>query len=86
MYTTSSKTDACEVQGPSLIRRLRGEGIFMPIVGIGGITASRSGDVIRAGADGVAVISSITGSADPEKEAGQILEMVHQARGHAGML
>ncbi|MEV2909294.1 thiamine phosphate synthase [Paenibacillus larvae] len=86
MYTTSSKADACEVQGPSLIRRLRGEGIFMPIVGIGGITASRSGDVIRAGADGVAVISSITGSADPEKEAGQILEMVHQARGHAGML
>nr|WP_313784486.1 thiamine phosphate synthase [Paenibacillus larvae] len=38
----------------------------MPIVGIGGITASRSGDVIRAGADGVAVISSITGSADPK--------------------
>lgn len=78
MYTTSSKLDAREVQGPVLIRRLREEGIPLPIVGIGGITASRSAEVIRSGADGVAVISAITGSADPENEARKILGEVNR--------
>ncbi|MOA57578.1 Thiamine-phosphate synthase [compost metagenome] len=36
----------------------------MPLVGIGGITEARTVEVIKAGADGVAVISAITGAKD----------------------
>ncbi len=38
----------------------------VPVLGIGGITAANCGDVIAAGAAGVAVISAILDSEDPE--------------------
>ena len=38
----------------------------MPILGIGGITVNNVGSVIKAGADGVAVISSIWNNGKPE--------------------
>ena len=38
----------------------------IPVLGIGGIDASNAESVIRAGADGVAVISSIWGSNNPK--------------------
>lgn len=60
IYPTQSKDDAKEVQGPGIVRKLRAAGIELPIVGIGGITEARVEEVIRAGADGVAVISAIT--------------------------
>lgn len=60
IYPTQSKDDAKEVQGPGIVRKLRSAGIELPIVGIGGITEARVEEVIRAGADGVAVISAIT--------------------------
>ena len=37
----------------------------LPIVGIGGVTAANASEVIRAGADGVAVVSAITAAEDP---------------------
>lgn len=43
------------------------EATTCPIVGIGGITVANAGEVIAAGADGVAVISAITGASDPER-------------------
>ena len=38
-----------------------------PVLGIGGIDANNAESVIRAGADGVAVISSIWGSHNPKR-------------------
>lgn len=60
IYPTTSKADAHAVQGPGILRELRGQGIALPLVGIGGITAARAAEVVRAGADGVAVISAVT--------------------------
>ncbi|WP_410771575.1 thiamine phosphate synthase [Fontibacillus sp. BL9] len=60
IYPTVSKADAHAVQGPGILRELRGQGIALPMVGIGGITAELAGEVVRAGADGVAVISAVT--------------------------
>ncbi|WP_025718335.1 thiamine phosphate synthase [Paenibacillus sp. 1-18] len=60
IYPTLSKDDAHAVQGPVILYELRKAGIDVPIVGIGGITADRVEEVIRAGADGVAVISAVT--------------------------
>ncbi|RRJ66317.1 thiamine phosphate synthase [Paenibacillus oralis] len=67
VYPTGSKADAREPQGPGFIRRLRECGIGAPLVAIGGITAARAGEVIRAGADGIAVISAVTQAADVRK-------------------
>lgn len=62
IYPTRSKDDAKTAQGPAILHELREAGIHLPIVGIGGITVERVEEVIGAGADGVAVISAVTGA------------------------
>ena len=62
IYPTRSKDDAKAVQGPAILRELREAGIDSPIVAIGGITVERVEEVIGASADGVAVISAVTGA------------------------
>ncbi len=52
-----------------------------PVVGIGGIDAERAADVIRAGADGVAVVSAILARADVEAAARSIRSAIDAARG-----
>lgn len=42
------------------------EAVDVPMVAIGGITRDNASEVVRAGADGVAVISAITAADDPE--------------------
>lgn len=53
----------------------------VPVVGIGGITPENSGDVIRAGASGVAMIRSVVGSDDPKGEVMKFVNAVKGARG-----
>ena len=65
MYATSSKPDAQEPCGPDRITELRGEGLTLPCVGIGGITLANAMPVLQAGASGVAVISAIAHADNP---------------------
>lgn len=44
----------------------------VPIIAIGGITASNAAEVIRAGASGIAAISALTGADDPFTAAHQL--------------
>ncbi|ANY72727.1 thiamine phosphate synthase [Paenibacillus ihbetae] len=67
IYPTRSKDDAKAAQGPAILRELREAGIRLPIVGIGGITVDRVEEVIGAGADGIAVISAVTGAASAQE-------------------
>jgi len=69
MYYTNTKSDIESVRGPIVIKEIREAGITIPIVGIGGITKVRARSVIDAGSDGIAVISAISLSTDPEREA-----------------
>ena len=78
MFTTSTKPDY-EVPGPALIARVRGS-VPCPVVGIGGITPENAGQVIRAGADGVAVISALLTAEDVEARARQFVEAVRRAQ------
>jgi len=71
-YVTRTKLDAREVRGPAMIARMREAGIRLPLVGIGGIDAGNCGAVIRAGADGVAVVSAITGARSPQEAAARL--------------
>ena len=67
VFETGSKDVAEDQQaiGLELIEEIDGA-VDVPFVGIGGITPERAGDVVAAGADGVAVISAITAADDPE--------------------
>ena len=67
MYATSSHPGH-ESAGPELIRRIAA-GCSIPLMGIGGINEANLGPVLEAGAQGVAVISSILGAPDPEQAA-----------------
>jgi thiamine-phosphate pyrophosphorylase len=44
------------------------------VIGIGGITAGNAGDVIRAGAAGVAVIGAVLSAPEPETAARTLRE------------
>lgn len=77
IYPTSTKLDARPVQGLELIRKLRQQGIAIPLVGIGGITPDNAGPVMAAGADGVAVVSAITQAANVREAAGLLNEQVN---------
>jgi thiamine-phosphate pyrophosphorylase len=79
MFPTPTKPDF-ELVGPDLIRKLRGE-ISVTLIGIGGITHDNVAEVIRAGADGVAVASGVGAAADPEAATRRFLEVIRAARG-----
>lgn len=78
MFPTATKPDF-ELVGPALVRKLRPE-IRVPLVGIGGINHDNVGEVIRAGADGVAVISAVCAAPDPELATRRFLEAITAAR------
>jgi thiamine-phosphate pyrophosphorylase len=67
-----------------IIATLRGRAPKMPVVGIAGIDASNAGDVVAAGADGVAVISAISLAADPAAAARQLRAAVDRALAQRG--
>ncbi|NRF90922.1 thiamine phosphate synthase [Paenibacillus frigoriresistens] len=75
-YATRTKLDAREVQGPAVIKRIRAGGIRLPLVGIGGIDATNASHVIRAGADGVAVVSAIASAHSPREAAAELLRNI----------
>ncbi|MDR2933045.1 MAG: thiamine phosphate synthase [Oscillospiraceae bacterium] len=68
VFTTGSKADAGEGIGLGMLRRIR-EAVRIPLVGIGGIGPDNAGDVMKAGADGISVISAILTQPDIEMAA-----------------
>lgn len=78
MFPTATKPEF-QLVGPALIRKLRGE-IRVPLVGIGGITHDNVADVVRAGADGIAVISAVCAAPDPAAATRRFLELIRSAR------
>jgi len=82
IFTTTTKGDAgpaVGVDAVSLITRRTGA----PVVGIGGITPLNARRVIEAGARGVAVISSVMGSANITRATRALAEAVDGAAGEA---
>jgi len=78
MFPTRTKADF-ELVGPALVRAARPE-IRVPLVGIGGIIPDNVGEVIRAGADGVAVISAVCAASDPAAASAHFLDAIRRAR------
>jgi thiamine-phosphate pyrophosphorylase len=75
VFSTPTKTDTAPEWGLDGLRRLRTVSRQV-LVGIGGISAANAAEVIRAGADGVAVVSAICGAVDPEQAARELRRRV----------
>ncbi len=65
IYATATKPDAGEPIGLAGLRRVRAA-VALPLVAIGGITPANAAAVVRAGADGVAVVGAVTRAPDME--------------------
>jgi len=81
IFSTSTKANPDPVVGMEFIRRIRPL-TYKPIVAIGGITLERATEVVRAGADSVAVISDILRAPNPGARARQFIEIL-EAANHA---
>jgi thiamine-phosphate pyrophosphorylase len=79
IFSTLSKKNAGSPLGLAGFRRIR-QAVSLPLLAIGGIDAANAPDVIRAGADGVAVISAITAARDPRRAAADIRESMENLR------
>ena len=80
VFATATKTDTATplgIAGVKEIRRL----VSLPLVAIGGINRENCPDVIRASADGIAVVSAIVSAPSPEQAASLLLKEVNKARG-----
>ena len=79
VFGTASKVDAQAKLGlEALAQQIRAA--ELPSVGIGGIDAQNAASVIRAGADGVAVISAIQDADDPTRATGALASEVQRAK------
>jgi thiamine-phosphate pyrophosphorylase len=81
VFATSTKANPDPIVGINFIRRVRAL-TTKPIVAIGGITLARAVEVIRAGADSVAVVSDVVCAPDPGRRARQYLDLL-EAANHA---
>ncbi len=79
IYATPTKTDTAPPFGLEGLREIR-NAVRIPLVAIGGLTKDNAGEVIKHGADGVAVVSAIVSADDPELATKELLKTVTQAR------
>ncbi|MCX8160727.1 MAG: thiamine phosphate synthase [Candidatus Saccharicenans sp.] len=79
VFATPTKTDAGPAWGLAGLARARSL-TSLPLVAIGGLNENNVAEVIRAGADGVAVVSAICAAPDPEKSARRLRCLIDKAR------
>lgn len=78
VFATPTKTDTGSPWGIEGLRKLR-NATRKPLVAIGGLNKSNIVEVIKAGADGVAVVSAICASRTPRNSAGELADIIKQA-------
>jgi thiamine-phosphate pyrophosphorylase len=83
VFATGSKADAGPGHGLRILRQIR-NAVKIPVIAIGGINFHNARDVIRAGADGVAVISAVVSAPDITHASRNLRSMVVVAKREAG--
>jgi thiamine-phosphate pyrophosphorylase len=74
MYPTATREGA-EVVGPDRLREIK-KAVALPIVAIGGINEDNIKEVIKAGADSIAVIGAVLGVEDVEGAARRLVNII----------
>jgi thiamine-phosphate pyrophosphorylase len=67
-----------------LARLVRETAPGLPVGAIAGIDANNAADVVRAGADGVALVSAVTAAPDPEAAARGLRKIIAAAKAKQG--
>lgn len=78
VFGTVSKADAGAAIGLATVKR-RATFAGVPVIGIGGISATTAKSVIEAGADGVAVVSAILRAPEPGPATRKLSETIRSA-------
>jgi thiamine-phosphate pyrophosphorylase len=77
VFQTQSKSDAGEPIGTDGFRDVAGRAPpGMPVIAVGGITKTNAPSIIEAGAQGIAVISAVFGTADVEHAARELRDIL----------
>ncbi len=79
IYATPTKTDTAPALGLEGLCQIRAA-VKIPLVGIGGLNRENAAEVIRNGADGVAVVSAIVSAEDPAAAAGELNQIISGAK------
>ena len=74
IFGTTAK-DGTRRASPERLAEVR-KAVEVPVIGIGGINLSNLGEVIDAGADGIAVISAVCGAENPEAAARELVAAI----------
>jgi thiamine-phosphate pyrophosphorylase len=77
IYKSPSKPDA-KPAGPALVTEIT-KATNLPVLAVGGITAKNIGEVVKAGAAGVAVISAIANAEDPRAATEELSKALSEA-------
>ncbi|MFA4926257.1 MAG: thiamine phosphate synthase [Candidatus Aminicenantales bacterium] len=79
VFSTPTKIDTGPAWGLNGLETAR-QLTTLPLVGIGGINEANAAAVIKAGADGVAVVSAICSAPEPEEAARKLKKIILEAR------
>lgn len=79
VFSTPTKTDTAAPFALEGLRRAVEMSVH-PTVAIGGMNSGTAADVIRTGADGIAVVSAIVCAKSPREAAGELLRIIREAR------
>jgi thiamine-phosphate pyrophosphorylase len=80
IYLQATKPNAAPPIGPEGLAAIRAM-TRLPIVAIGGVGPANAERLIRAGADGLSVVSALMAAPDPGKAARALIETIARARG-----
>jgi thiamine-phosphate pyrophosphorylase len=78
VFETPTKTDTKGHWGLEGLRRIR-TATRLPLVAIGGLNTANAADVIRAGADSIAVVSAICAADDPYQAARELSAIIDES-------
>lgn len=81
LFFTPTKTDLYREWGIAGLEEICNRSRHK-VIAIGGISASNAADVIRAGAEGIAVVSAICSAPDPELESRNLISIIKEAKKH----
>ncbi len=79
IYATPTKSDTAPPLGLEGLQEIR-KRVKIPLVAIGGLNNSNASEVIRQGADGVAIVSAIVAADDPGTSAMNLKQIIDEAR------
>jgi thiamine-phosphate pyrophosphorylase len=78
-YVTTTKAGLPDPLGPAGVAA-GAAAVDVPVIAIGGVTADRVGELVAAGAAGVAVVGAVSHAADPSAATRRLLQALEGAR------